>query len=485
MLNLILLQATCKAGHDLGLKWSVEAGSTPLSLLEWQQSFDEAGVLLNHLEFRRAVFSRGVDHSCRHCAWSTLLVHDPTSSEAQRKLESEQQVREYLLMRNEWADDAIPYPEFPEFKHIIHIDVSRTDREMVSFATKDNANLAAMEAVLRTFAVYQPHIGYCQGMSDILAPLVLTMLGQRDGIEALAAAERSTLTADYSNPDTFNLSEGVEGGWTVEEEATVFWQLVAVMRRMGLNFDRHLKGTRADQTLVRVVLKHTDPLVHGVLRKKTLARLDFLMQGVHLRLKREAGHELTPRLWEALWAEPWGAHSHALLLAGLIRMHRRLILDPLTGEAEVLSLFQSLSGGNQLDVVDLLSEAEALANALATDSFAMTYHRDSSAQNSRDASVSDADDGAMGDGGAAWAKLGASIVNEEAESDWVAALSDSVKEGAASVAEAARTAQLRASNVVADMVAAVSPKVPEGAAEAQELPLASEQREDSTAEIAS
>lgn len=64
---------------------------------------------------------------------------------------------------------------------VIEKDVVRTDRGNPFFAGDDNPNLEIMKNILLNYAVYNPGLGYTQGMSDLLAPVLCEL---RDEVAA-------------------------------------------------------------------------------------------------------------------------------------------------------------------------------------------------------------------------------------------------------------------------------------------------------------
>lgn len=55
-------------------------------------------------------------------------------------------------------------------------DVLRTDRLHPFYAgSDDNQNIASLFNILTTYALNHPSVSYCQGMSDIASPLLVTM----------------------------------------------------------------------------------------------------------------------------------------------------------------------------------------------------------------------------------------------------------------------------------------------------------------------
>lgn len=59
---------------------------------------------------------------------------------------------------------------------MVRKDVLRTDRLHPFYAgSDDNQNIASLFNVLTTYALNHPQVSYCQGMSDITSPLLVTM----------------------------------------------------------------------------------------------------------------------------------------------------------------------------------------------------------------------------------------------------------------------------------------------------------------------
>jgi hypothetical protein len=68
-----------------------------------------------------------------------------------------------------------------ERENLIDKDVQRTDRTHPYFSGDENCNLNSMREILMTYNMYNFDLGYVQGMSDLLAPLMVIM---RDDVDA-------------------------------------------------------------------------------------------------------------------------------------------------------------------------------------------------------------------------------------------------------------------------------------------------------------
>jgi len=61
------------------------------------------------------------------------------------------------------------------FCSFIDKDVFRTDRTLDFYAGNGNENLVKLHNVLMTYVMYNFDLGYVQGMSDLLSPILMIM----------------------------------------------------------------------------------------------------------------------------------------------------------------------------------------------------------------------------------------------------------------------------------------------------------------------
>ncbi|EPS72189.1 hypothetical protein M569_02569, partial [Genlisea aurea] len=58
---------------------------------------------------------------------------------------------------------------------LIEKDMLRTDRSLPFYDEDDNPNVNLLHDVLLTYSFYNFDLGYCQGMSDVLSPILYVM----------------------------------------------------------------------------------------------------------------------------------------------------------------------------------------------------------------------------------------------------------------------------------------------------------------------
>lgn len=67
------------------------------------------------------------------------------------------------------------FSEYRERKSLIEKDVNRTDRTLDFYAGNNNTNLQMLLDILMTYVMYNFDLGYVQGMSDLLSPILLLL----------------------------------------------------------------------------------------------------------------------------------------------------------------------------------------------------------------------------------------------------------------------------------------------------------------------
>lgn len=66
-------------------------------------------------------------------------------------------------------------------------DVNRCDRSLDFYAGENNSNLKSLHNILMTYIMYNFDLGYVQGMSDLLAPILFIMNNEVDAFWCFSA----------------------------------------------------------------------------------------------------------------------------------------------------------------------------------------------------------------------------------------------------------------------------------------------------------
>ncbi|KAJ8760816.1 hypothetical protein K2173_021854 [Erythroxylum novogranatense] len=258
---------------------------------------------------------------------------------------------------------------FDTWQRIIRVDAVRANAEWVSYAPSQAAvsmatahrlaeavglkdydhlepcrifHAARLVAILEAYAIYDPEIGYCQGMSDLLSPLLSV----------------------------------------ISEDHDAFWCFVGFMRKARHNFRLDELGIRRQLNIVSKIIKCKDSRLYRHLEKLQAEDCFFVYRMVVVLFRRELTFEQTLCLWEVVWADQaairtgiaksaWSRirqqapPTDDLLLyaiAASVLQRRKLIIEMYSSMDEILRECNSMAG--QLDVWKLLDDAHDLVVTL-------------------------------------------------------------------------------------------------------------------------
>jgi hypothetical protein len=259
--------------------------------------------------------------------------------------------------------------DFETWQRIIRLDAVRANDEWVSYSPsqtsvprekaiesakavclKDYEHLepyriyhaSRLVAILEAYAIYDQEIGYCQGMSDLLAPLLAVL----------------------------------------EEDDAAFWCFAGFMRKARHNFRLDEVGIRRQLNMVARIIKYKDFHLYRHLEMLQAEDCFFVYRMVVVMFRRELTFEQTLCLWEVMWADQaanragiakssWrrmrlGAPpTDDLLLyaiAASVLQKRKLIIESYSSMDEIIRECNSMAG--QLDIWKLLDDAHDLVVTL-------------------------------------------------------------------------------------------------------------------------
>ncbi|KAA0042529.1 hypothetical protein IC582_022626 [Cucumis melo] len=201
---------------------------------------------------------------------------------------------------------------------------------------------ARLVAILEAYALYDPEIGYCQGMSDLLSPIITV----------------------------------------ISEDHEAFWCFVGFMRKARHNFRLDEVGIRRQLNIVSKIIRCKDSHLYKHLEKLEAEDCFFVYRMVVVLFRRELTFEQTLCLWEVIWADQaairagigksaWSRirqrapPTDDLLLyaiAASVLQRRKLIIEKYNSMDEILRECNSMAG--HLDVWKLLDGAHDLVVTL-------------------------------------------------------------------------------------------------------------------------
>lgn len=259
--------------------------------------------------------------------------------------------------------------DFASWQRIIRLDAVRANAEWIPYSpsqasvSEDRAcrsaeavrlkdydhlepcriyHAARLVAILEAYAVYDSEIGYCQGMSDLLSPIISV----------------------------------------IEEDHMAFWCFVGFMKKSRHNFRLDEVGIRRQLNIVAKIIKHKDAHLYKHLVKLQAEDCFFVYRMVVVLFRRELNFEQTLCLWEVMWADQaalragigksaWSRirqrapPTEDLLLfaiAASVLQRRKQIIEKYSSMDEILRECNNMAG--HLDVWKLLDGAHDLVMTL-------------------------------------------------------------------------------------------------------------------------
>ncbi|XP_066175284.1 TBC1 domain family member 15 isoform X2 [Sylvia atricapilla] len=269
---------------DLGKQPEVSRRE-PVSPEEWAKNMDSEGRILDVDYIKRLIFKGGLCHTLRKEAWKFLLGYFPwNSTKEERANLQKRKTDEYFRMKLQW-------------KSVSEEQEKRNSR-------------------LRD---YRSLIGYVQGMSDLLSPVLYVM----------------------------------------ENEVDAFWCFVSYMDQMHQNFEEQMQGMKTQLIQLSHLLRLLDSGFCSYLESQDSGYLYFCFRWLLIRFKREFSFQDILRLWEVMWTELPCQNFHLLLCCAILESEKQQIMDKHYGFNEILKHINELS--MKIDVEYILCKAEAIS----------------------------------------------------------------------------------------------------------------------------
>lgn len=225
-------------------------------------------------------------------------------------------------MKRQWMtlsdDQKSRFSLYKDRESLIEKDVLRTDRAHSYFEGENNKNLEQMKDLLNTYHMYNFDLGYVQGMSDLIAPLMVVF----------------------------------------DNEVDSFWAFVGLMKRMQSNFlmdQSHIKTQLAN---LNTLIEFIDAEFAQYLDSNDSSNMYFCFRWILILFKREFTFYDCMRFWEVLWSVIECKNYHLLICISILLMKKSEIMANRFGFNEILKFINDMS--LQIDLEETLIKAEGL-----------------------------------------------------------------------------------------------------------------------------
>ena len=239
----------------------------PMSDMEFHNYLDSAGFMVKPNEFRLSIYQGGIEPSLRRVAWRHLLNIYPADMSGRDRFDyMKRKEEEYRKLREQWRERFRNNTATEEVKYVaamVKKDVLRTDRTHGFYAgTDENENTLSLFHILVTYALTHPDVSYCQGMSDLASPLLVTQ----------------------------------------KDEGQAYVCFCALMRRLRVNFSLEGQAMMTKFSHLSMLLAMYDPGLHSHLQEQSAGDMFFCYRWFLLELKREFPFSDALYVLEVMWA---------------------------------------------------------------------------------------------------------------------------------------------------------------------------------------
>ncbi|QLQ79401.1 hypothetical protein HG537_0C00480 [Torulaspora globosa] len=327
----------------------------PVSRQKWESFFDAQGRLaLTVNEVKDYIFHGGVeDFATRSEVWLFLLGTYPWDSSFDEREQLNQTLREMYdnNYKSKWLNRSANPDEHEEeywqdqiFR--IEKDVKRNDRnlDIYKYNTHDasapdvtdevnqevdeirhaghweikNPHLQALKNILVCYNIYNPNLGYVQGMADLLSVVY----------------------------------------YIVRDEALSFWCFVNFMERMERNFLRDQSGIRDQMLTLTELCQLMLPQLSEHLNKCDSSNLFFCFRMLLVWFKREFQFPDVCSIWEILLTDFYSSQFQLFFMLAILQRNSQPIMQNLDQFDQVLKYFNDLH--DTMDWSDLMTRSELL-----------------------------------------------------------------------------------------------------------------------------
>ncbi|XP_053690581.1 uncharacterized protein LOC128739177 [Sabethes cyaneus] len=239
----------------------------PLSDAEFRTFCDSVGQIIESEQLRKVIYLGGIDPSLRRVVWKHILNVYPDGMTGRERMDyMKKKSGEYFKLRDAWrtaVQQGNIVGELAYVTSMVRKDVLRTDRLHPFYAgSDDNQNIASLFNVLTTYALNHPAVSYCQGMSDIASPLLVTMA----------------------------------------DEAQAYICFCAIMTRLSCNFMLDGIAMTLKFNHLSEALQYYDSDFYAYLKMHQADDLLFCYRWLLLEMKREFAFDDSLRMLEVLWS---------------------------------------------------------------------------------------------------------------------------------------------------------------------------------------
>lgn len=321
-----------------------------LTTKQWAEFLTEDGRVSDVERVKELIFHGGIEPSLRKDVWKYLLNYYDWNLTAEQCVQLKQRKsQEYFQMKLQWLSMSKAqeknFSDYRDRKCQIEKDVKRTDRSQLYYAGENNPHLSTLQDILMTYVMYNFDLGYVQGMSDLLAPLLVTMNDEVYLINLFY----------YSDEIKTNI-------WLLVllffSQVDAFWCFVGFMDVVFSNFDMDQAGMKRQLLDLNKLIALANPRLYNHFKEHDSENMYFCFRWLLVWFKREFNHTDILELWEVLWTGLPCNNFHLFISVAILDDQMRIFIDNDYGFNDILKHVNELS--LMIDVKSILEKAEAI-----------------------------------------------------------------------------------------------------------------------------
>ncbi|XP_021270755.1 TBC1 domain family member 16 isoform X2 [Numida meleagris] len=279
-----------------------------LDVSAWLGHLNHCGQVEEEYKLQKAIFFGGIDMSIRGEVWPFLLrYYSYESTSEEREALRVQKRKEYFEIQEKRL--SMSPDEQKDFwrkvQFTVDKDVVRTDRSNQFFRGENNPNVETMRRILLNYAVFNPAIGYSQGMSDLVAPILAEVLDESDTFWCFVGLMQNTIFISSPRDDD------------MEKQLMYLREL---LRLMHPRFYQHLSALGED----------------GL-------QMLFCHRWILLCFKREFPDAEALRMWEACWAHYQTDYFHLFICVAIVVIYGDDVIEQQLATDQMLLHFGNLA----------------------------------------------------------------------------------------------------------------------------------------------
>jgi hypothetical protein len=322
-----------------------------LTMIKWKTLFDSDGTAVPNAsqlfeEIRDQIYYGGIDESddqLRAEVWKYLLGYYSFEGDQYRTREQREQIDQersstYESIKQQWMS-ITPQQEqrfalFRERKGRIDKDVVRTDRSVDIFVDQDSQYLIKLRSILISYGMWNFDLGYCQGMGDLLSPILHVIRDESQSFWCFVCLMESPLSLEtniqYSENDLFEVERLRQEGNGSDN--------IYHMQLSG-HFEINSKYMEKQLQKLSHIVEVLDREWYSYLEKRDANNFFFCFRWILVLFKREFSFVQIKSVWERLWSMGFNRHhdtSHPpcsmneyilFMCYGILRQHKNEMMN--------------------------------------------------------------------------------------------------------------------------------------------------------------